>query len=190
MSEIQEILVHGYHGTTVEKAEVICREGFRDSTNDYDWLGKGIYFWQDAPELALIWARRRHRNSDLAVIYAEIMMNIDLTIDLFDSNPDNGYIQAFRDSYKRFRDLISTMPRTEQQGLFHRLDKLMIDFAVDNLIPSTHSGKKIQVVRSVFIHGEPLFPPFEQNEKSALHDMSHVQIAVRDHNVIRSHYRI
>jgi hypothetical protein len=62
MSKIQEILVHGYHGTSVENAESISSEGFRVSRNDYDWLGKGIYFWQDAPERALSWAQQQHQN--------------------------------------------------------------------------------------------------------------------------------
>jgi hypothetical protein len=40
------IQVFGYHGTSREKANTILSEGFRVSDNDYDWLGKGVYFFQ------------------------------------------------------------------------------------------------------------------------------------------------
>lgn len=39
----------GYHGTRLTFAERILAEDFRGSANDWEWLGHGIYFWQDAP---------------------------------------------------------------------------------------------------------------------------------------------
>src|SRR5579863_9508112 len=55
-----ERLVVGYHGTSATHAEVIVREGlFQPSENDYDWLGHGIYFWEEAPCRAWRWARRK-----------------------------------------------------------------------------------------------------------------------------------
>ena len=44
--------VYGYHGTTKDVALEIKRNGFRASENAYDWLGDGVYFWQDAPSRA------------------------------------------------------------------------------------------------------------------------------------------
>ena len=48
---------YGYHGTTAQDAQAILQSGFRPSTNRYDWLGDGVYFWQDAPARAWEWAR-------------------------------------------------------------------------------------------------------------------------------------
>src|SRR6266508_6179823 len=58
----QEIV--GYHGTTFSKAlSIINREisvdYWRKSDNEYDWLGPGAYFFQDAPIRALLFAERR-----------------------------------------------------------------------------------------------------------------------------------
>jgi hypothetical protein len=187
MSEIQEILVHGYHGTSVENAESIFSNGFRVSRNDYDWLGRGIYFWQDAPERALSWAEHQHQHP--AVICAEIIINTDSTIDLFDSHPDNVYIIALKRSYETFRDRLSTTDFAKQRGALHGVDRLIVDYVADKLIPHLQ-GKHVQVVRSIFTEGEPIFPLFGKNEKSAFHDKSHVQIAVRDSRVIQKYYRI
>ena len=42
----QPLRVYGYHGTSREKAQEIIDCGFNLSTNDYDWLGTGVYFFQ------------------------------------------------------------------------------------------------------------------------------------------------
>src|SRR5438132_13919141 len=52
--------IRGYHGTSTEGAASILREGFRVSRNPYDWLGDGVYFWQDAPRRAWEWAAERY----------------------------------------------------------------------------------------------------------------------------------
>ncbi len=45
----------GYHGCDRETGErVLAGETeLIASTNDYDWLGHGIYFWENDPERAL-----------------------------------------------------------------------------------------------------------------------------------------
>ena len=50
-----------FHGTRRETAEKLVRgEPFGPSTNDDDWLGHGIYFWEFAPQQAWWWAERRY----------------------------------------------------------------------------------------------------------------------------------
>ncbi len=55
--------VVGYHGTGLTAAlRIVNRvEDFRWSERDYDWLGRGIYFWEYAPKQALNFARIRQR---------------------------------------------------------------------------------------------------------------------------------
>jgi hypothetical protein len=55
--------VIGYHGTGLTAAlRIVNRvEGFRSSERDYDWLGRGIYFWEYGPKQALNFARLRQR---------------------------------------------------------------------------------------------------------------------------------
>jgi hypothetical protein len=51
------IEIYGFHGTNIDSAKSILEKGFEQSQKRYDWLGDGIYFWQDAPERAWEWAK-------------------------------------------------------------------------------------------------------------------------------------
>jgi hypothetical protein len=55
--------VIGYHGTGLSSAlRLVNRvEPFRASERDYDWLGRGVYFWEYAPKQALAFAAIRQR---------------------------------------------------------------------------------------------------------------------------------
>lgn len=47
-------IVLGYHGCYADVAAALCKgSDFVPSTNDYDWLGNGIYFWEANPLRAL-----------------------------------------------------------------------------------------------------------------------------------------
>lgn len=49
--------VFGYHGCDHAVADRVFSGGeFRGSDNDYDWLGRGIYFWEYGPARAIQWA--------------------------------------------------------------------------------------------------------------------------------------
>jgi hypothetical protein len=58
--------VLGYHGCTRSVGELLLKnERFEPSTNPYDWLGTGVYFWEANPDRALAWAEQvRFRNID------------------------------------------------------------------------------------------------------------------------------
>jgi hypothetical protein len=64
-------ILTGHHGTSRQVAETVLSKGFRASKNPYDWLGDGVYFWQDAPLRAMEWAVRTFGH-DAVVIEAEI----------------------------------------------------------------------------------------------------------------------
>ena len=51
-------LVLGFHGCDQSVyEEVIIKNGMLNkSENTYDWLGHGIYFWENNPKRALEWA--------------------------------------------------------------------------------------------------------------------------------------
>jgi hypothetical protein len=52
----------GYHGCSAQTAEqLLSGSPFKPSDNDYDWLGPGIYFWQENPMRALEYAREKKR---------------------------------------------------------------------------------------------------------------------------------
>ncbi|HET7229515.1 MAG TPA: hypothetical protein VFJ16_05900 [Longimicrobium sp.] len=160
----------GYHGTSVENAERILARGFQASRNDYDWLGDGAYFFQDAPARAAEWARQRF-GVDAAVLGAEI--DLDGCLDLLDPR----WHDLIRESFNLLvTDLQAAGQRVPRQTFgAHRLDREVINHAA-HVVGA--EGIAVRSVRAAFIEGEPLFPG------SALWSRAHVQIAVRNQDAI------
>ena len=59
----------------------------------------------------------------------------------------------------------------------HRLDCALFDYAVSSINRS--SNQEIETIRSVFVEGEDIYP------NSAIYDLGHVQIAVRNTQLIK-----
>ena len=58
MSRLSSAFVLGYHGCPVSVAEKVLRnQPFKASSNDYDWLGPGVYFWEANPRRGLEYFR-------------------------------------------------------------------------------------------------------------------------------------
>ena len=51
----------GYHGCerSLAMKVLLGEEELNPSTNDYDWLGEGIYFWANDAQRALQWAKTK-----------------------------------------------------------------------------------------------------------------------------------
>jgi len=56
--------VLGYHGCDKAVGEKVLAGGehLKASGNDYDWLGTGIYFWENSARRALDWANFAKEN--------------------------------------------------------------------------------------------------------------------------------
>jgi len=96
---LQSLVVRGFHGTSQALAESVLATGFHISQNEYDWLGDGIYFFQDAPQRARQWAEKKYASSP-AVLSADI--TLEDCIDLLDTQ----WFNLISDSYNSFLDLL------------------------------------------------------------------------------------
>jgi hypothetical protein len=58
-------LVIGYHGCDAAVVTKVLsgEETLTPSERDYDWLGKGIYFWEFGPQRAYDWAKAEARRA-------------------------------------------------------------------------------------------------------------------------------
>jgi hypothetical protein len=101
--------VIGYHGCRRSVAKALLDGGpFKTSENDYDWLGRGIYFWEHGPDRALRWAKKyRHP----AVVGAVIQLG--KCFDLLDTRYTNDlgefypYLEHFVRQSLRVRTALS-----------------------------------------------------------------------------------
>jgi len=58
LDQLATSFILGYHGCDKSVGERILKgEPFKQSNNDYDWLGPGIYFWEANPTRGLDFAR-------------------------------------------------------------------------------------------------------------------------------------
>ncbi len=175
----EPLQVYGYHGTSQAKADSILDRGFRASDNDYDWLGTGIYFFQDAPLRAKQWATAQYPQNP-AVICARI--ELDNCIDLFDVS----WFPILKDIYDLFIEQYrATNQLLPSQNPFrskaHRLDCAFFNFASELLLKQ---GQIVSSTRAVFVEGAQIFPD------SAVFDLAHVQIAVKNPISIKEYYLI
>jgi len=164
--------VYGYHGTTKDVAREIKRNGFRASVNTYDWLGDGVYFWQDAPSRAREWATTRFKEA-AAVLGARMQLS-DACMDLLDIDwwhlLDRAYTLLVNEAAH------SRMPLPQQgSSKAHRLDCAVVNYCTEL---ARSEGVEIPAVRAAFIEGTPVFP------NSAIYNRAHVQIAVIDVTII------
>jgi hypothetical protein len=166
-------VVVGYHGTSVDRAlDIVATGRFSPSTNDYDWLGHGIYFWEFAPLRAWQWAHRKY-GSDASVIEAQIELGycLDLT--------DVRYTDSLRTAYDGLREVYARTGTAlpVNKGKANCLDCLVINNLCGLLLT------ECETVRGPFLEGYQVYPG------SAFMTQSHVQIVVRNNACIRSSLR-
>ena len=156
----------GFHGTTIEYATAILESGFRPSQNPYDWLGDGVYFFQDAPERALEWALENH-GQEVAVVGAELRL-VDC-LDMLDTKWTRIMAEAYDQFLGYYKRSGLNLPR--QTSGAHGLDREVINYVVGVL---AEQELTIRCVRASFAEGSRVYPD------SAFYDRGHMQIAVRD----------
>jgi hypothetical protein len=155
----------GYHGCDPEFAEALICGGmsiaeWEPSTNDWDWLGHGIYFWEYAPLRARDWMGKG------GVVGAYI--NLGNCLDLTDLDATELLAKQFEAVRKIHED--EGRPLPSNRGKRGDLDCLVINELV---AAADDAGVKFDTVRSPFLEGEPAF------EGSRILRESHIQIAVR-----------
>jgi len=171
------VKVRGYHGTDQEAMNAILAPGgnsaerFLQSENDSDWLGNGVYFFEDAPYRAQEWPMIRlpksKRIQDPVVLCAELTL-IDC-LDLVDIR-DAGHIAHAYPKMKAKYSVDGT-PMPKNRGGFRQLDRYLINFAAGELENGV-LAKRVACIRAAFEEGKPIVPG------SNLYSHAHVQIVV------------
>lgn len=185
------MLITAHHGTTATiAARIKGGEEFTPSTNIGDWLGTGIYFWQDAPKRAAYWARRAARRAKDKPAVLETQIDLTNCLDLLDLFAFNT-MKVECAEFERRTSGYEQDPLVIEDGATvyppdgtrlvdrNKKDKALFDFATASIEAKT--GKPVPVVRSAFLWGEAL------HKTSFVFDWSNVHICVRDHSAIQSY---
>lgn len=172
--EIQPPEAIGYHGTRLEYAQRILDEDFRPSENNWEWLGHGVYFWQDAPERAFAWAKEWHGRSGYKGPIGVVAARIQL-FDFVDLLEQAG-MKLVKDFASAFLDkLVDQDRRLVNEYPIHRLDCELFN-SITNVLLS--KGIEVRGFRAACVEGEPI------TKGSPIFDQSHVQLSVIDQTTI------
>ena len=183
----------GYHGCDRATGERVLsgQEELLASTNDYDWLGHGIYFWENDPERALNWARTvlKHGRKSRAqvaepfVIGAVIQMGNCL--DLMQAQS----IRLVRDTHSKLKLLCTELgsPLPVNRMIQGELALRHLDCAVVQFLHRDRDESKlppIDTVRAAFPEGKPLY------ETAGFLERTHIQICVRHPRSVVGYFRV
>lgn len=189
MHALSASFVLAYHGCDKDVAKrVLDGERFIPSTNDYDWLGHGIYFWEANPKRGLEYAKElavRKRGASKVVTPAVIGAIIDMGLCL-DLTTASG-LEQVRLSYQVLaavaaRSSSGRMPKNNKDGLRRNLDCAVINTIHE--INRQNGSPAIDTVKGAFIEGEPIYPA------ASFHEKTHIQICVCNPDCIKGIFRV
>ncbi|MDM0030461.1 hypothetical protein [Variovorax saccharolyticus] len=183
--------VLGFHGCDEKVGmEVLTNPSkhLKPSENVYDWLGNGIYFWENDPVRALQFATegmagKVTKGKIKKPFVVGAVIDLGLCCNLFDQAALQELRRAHDAMKASFKEFDLEMPVNGKGHFVRPLDRLVIEH-LHALRALVNGGlPAYQTVRSGFTEGEPLYPGTSICEKN------HIQIAVRDPSCIKGYFR-
>jgi hypothetical protein len=188
-------LVLAYHGCDLETAlKLLGGSPFQPSARDYDWLGAGIYFWENDVVRAYQWAaepRRKFAHPSVVGAVIDLGNCLDLTT--------QSGIEAVKLAFQQFITMaekdgvqvpenVDTVRGPGGDKTRRRLDCAVMNHLFDVVLPTVQeSDPKSQpctTVRALFPEGSELYPG------AGFRDKTHIQICVREPEQILGIFRI
>lgn len=194
-------LIIGFHGCDESVRDTLLLKPNRILTSEkpYDWLGHGIYFWENNYERALEWAKDKVKRKEIekaSVIGA--VLSLDYCLDFTDSR----FIKMIQSYYSlmesQYNDLGKDLPKNKdikvdlhKDKLIRELDCSVIEFMHQTILEQRElqisskgfSDYKIfDSAKGVFIEGGPAFPG------AGIQNKSHIQICIRNSNCIKGFF--
>ncbi len=188
--------VLGFHGCDESVAEKILssdKHHLQKSENDYDWLGPGVYFWENNPERALDYARflrdNPHRNASKTHIKHPAVIGTVIDpgncLNLLEAKS----IDSVKEGYQQLVTWHETagIPLPENRPVKGKRGLLLrnLDCAVIRMVHyfnEKHESRGYDTVRGLFTEGKPLYP------NAGFHEKNHIQICVCNLNCIKGYF--
>lgn len=194
-SDLPNLLL-AFHGCDEEtyKRVLYRHEALLASRNSYDWLGNGVYFWENSLARAKEWAEtycerynREHPDSEKkkpAVIGAVVSLGHCLNL------TDYGSSEILRSGYEilsyEFSLIGKEMPINRDVKGNTDLIMRELDCAVIQRIHqyNREQGKRsYDSVRGIFVEGKPVY------SNSGIMEKTHVQLCIINPNCIKGYFK-
>ncbi len=186
-------MIIGFHGCdlSIRNQLVNKRLSFKKSENNYDWLGHGMYFWDNDPERALEFARfkkslpQKDKNSIKTPAVVGAAIDMGLCLDLVNSNSikllKSAYELLVWDIEQHNQVLQKNKPLKGGEDLIFRyLDCAVIETLHSNRIQN--NLPPFDSVRGVFWEGKDLY------ENAGFKEKNHIQICIRNPDCIKGFF--
>lgn len=178
-------LVLGFHGCDAKTVSDVVnkRTDFRKSTNSYDWLGHGMYFWEGNYDRALSFAEEQKANPrqggqvirNPAVLGAVIDLKNCLNL------CDEAHLKLVQTTYEFFELSFSDkskLPKNKTGGSTNDMLIRELDCAVIEHVHELNPGRPFDSVKSPFFEGGALY------ESAGFGAKNHIQICIRNPDCI------
>lgn len=176
-------LVFGFHGCNKDTYEKVLykHKDLKKSDNKYDWLGNGIYFWENSYQRAYEWAEKRYENPAVLGAIIDLGRCLNLTDDHTSSILRRGYEMLKIKCETTDNDMPQNRSGKSKTDILLR----DLDCAVIQQIHEYNSETKqpgYDSVRGVFEEGEEVYPG------SALREKMHIQLCIVNPNCIKGFF--
>lgn len=185
-------LVLAFHGCDQSIVEdvLIGNAVLKNSKNAYDWLGNGIYFWDNSPARASEFAtslskRLNAKNKIVTPAVIGAVINLGFCLDLLDYKN----LILVRDAYNLLAATckalgvaipVNSKPKNSKDLLIRDLDCAV--FETLHQFRKQHKMLPFDSVRGVFWEGDELYP------NSGFREKDHIQICIRNPNCIKGYF--
>lgn len=169
-------IVIGYHACTEEFARdlLLGTRPIRDwtpSTNEWDWLGHGSYFWEHSLERALRWGREKFAPGGAAPAVLGAVIQLGRCFDLLNEAITAILAKSYRELEQAYQEASLPLPKNRGRDWKRReLDCLVLNDCLKRLKATV---PEYDTVRGAFLEGDPVYPGAGFSQEA------HLQIAVR-----------
>jgi len=201
MYDVKPNLIIGFHGCDEESRNNLLNypNNVAISRENYDWLGHGIYFWENNYDRALQWAKDKQKRGLIkkpVVIGAVLQLNY--CCDFLDSKyvaTIQGYhdlmVSAYRAAGKELPKNKDLPKDQYKDKILRELDCAVIEFMNQRILAEAQEEMKKQEytnikifdsTRGVFTEGGPAY------NGAGIFEKSHIQICIRNPNCIKGFF--
>ena len=186
----------GYHGCEKNVGEAILsgqQKHLKKSSQDYDWLGEGIYFWENSPQRALEFAHDKKARGEVKEPFIlGAVIDLKNCLDFLDRRD----VDLLKKSYEALRNTFDLANVDRESKLEIPQNSLLVDGVTMKryldcaVIRKLHTIAKVEKqteydsVRSLFIEGEAPY------KGAGFRDKNHIQLCIMNKRCIQGYFRL
>ena len=186
MYSVKDNLIFGFHGCD----ESLCNKLVNGdlcldySENPYDWLGKGMYFWENDPARALQWAETamEYPHNEKQIITKTAVVGAVICLGKCLDFMEIANLQKLKAIYNELTSSGMNLPENTGRDFYKRnLECFLINYLV--------AQEKLQENEYDSVYGV-FFEGNELHKNAGFRERNHIQISVINPNCIKGYFKL